>query len=66
MDAIVLIERFLRNLRDRREQLENTLIAGGIKNMEDYKKIVGEISGLNFAESLIIDLQGGEEQKDGS
>tara|TARA_R100001460_G_scaffold4168_1_gene12043 strand:- start:2900 stop:3100 length:201 start_codon:yes stop_codon:yes gene_type:complete len=58
MDFIKYSEYLLRNLRGRQEDLKQTLAAGGAQDFVQYQRIVGEISGLNFAEQEITALHG--------
>jgi hypothetical protein len=52
----MLIDKLKKQIKERKEQLIQTLASGSIQNFEDYQKIVGEISGLSFTEFLISDL----------
>ena len=36
--------------------LQDALIEGTCKSLEEYKSLVGEIRGLSFAKQLLIDL----------
>jgi len=50
------MDKLLKLLEERQEQLKDSLAAGNIQNFESYQKVVGEISGLSFTEFLISDL----------
>ena len=50
MDFIKYSEFLLRKFRERQEDLMQSLAAGGAQDYVQYQRIVGEISGLNFAE----------------
>jgi len=52
----MLIDKLKKQIKERKEQLIQTLASGSIQNFEDYQKIVGEISGLSFMALLISDL----------
>ena len=56
MDYIVATEHLLRKYRERKEALTQTLAAGGVEDIQQYQRIVGEIAGLNFAEQEIQTL----------
>ena len=56
MDWLTATEFLLKQSRKRQEELKNTLSVGGVRNFEQYQRIVGEISGLNFIENEIIGL----------
>lgn len=58
MDFIKYSEFLLRKLRERQADLTQTLATGGAQDFVQYQRIVGEISGLNFAEHEITALHG--------
>jgi len=58
MDFIKYSEFLLRKFRERQDDLTQTLAAGGAQDFVQYQRIVGEISGLNFAEQEITALHG--------
>ena len=64
MDPLYIIDKALRELRQRQEDLTEVLVTGGVKDWEAYQKILGELSGLSSAERIIIDLQNIREQQD--
>jgi hypothetical protein len=66
MDPVYLVQKVLKELRQRQEDLTEILKTGGVKDWEGYQKILGELSGLSSAERIIIDLQNIKEQNDGS
>ena len=61
MDFIKYSEYLLRKLRERQDDLAQTLATGGAQDFVQYQRIVGEISGLNFAEQEITTLHGNME-----
>jgi len=52
----MLIDKLKKQIKERKEQLTQTLASGSVQNFEDYQKVVGEITGLSFTEFLISDL----------
>ena len=56
MDYIVATEHFMRKYRERKEALTQTLLLGGVEDIQQYQRIVGEIAGLNLAEQEISNL----------
>ena len=58
MDFIKYSEFLLRKFRERQNDLTQSLAAGGAQDYVQYQRIVGEISGLNFAEQEITTLHG--------
>ena len=65
MDGIYIVEKTLRELRQRQEELTEVLKTGDVQDWEGYQRILGELSGLSSAERTIIDLQNIKEQNDG-
>ena len=53
MDAITLAEYLLKNIRQRQEDLKESLADGAINSMEDYRNITGQIRGLVWVEEEI-------------
>tara|TARA_R110001583_G_scaffold4571_2_gene26217 strand:- start:198 stop:371 length:174 start_codon:yes stop_codon:yes gene_type:complete len=51
-----MFDKLRKQILERQEQLKETLAGGGIQNFESYHKIVGEITGLSLALSLLKDL----------
>jgi hypothetical protein len=49
-------ESLLKQCREKRESLTIALEGGSAKDYAEYRAICGEIRGLSFAESIIIDL----------
>ena len=64
MDPLYIVDKVLRELRKRQEDLTEILVTGGVKDWEAYQKILGELSGLSSAERIIVDLQNIKEQED--
>tara|TARA_R100000365_G_C2723008_1_gene54999 strand:- start:55 stop:255 length:201 start_codon:yes stop_codon:yes gene_type:complete len=50
MDLISLSQFILKTIRDRRDQIGELLTSGNVKNMEEYRSLVGEIMGMSFVE----------------
>ncbi len=42
MDELVLINKIQRNLRELYQQIGDSMIAGGVDNMEKYKYMMGQ------------------------
>ena len=66
MDPIYLVQKVLKEIRQRQDDLTGILKTGGVQNWEGYQRILGELSGLSSAERIIIDLQNIKEQNDGN
>jgi hypothetical protein len=46
---------FVHELNKRVEVIVEHMMNGGIKSFEDYRSLIGEIKGLNYAKQLVID-----------
>jgi hypothetical protein len=64
MDFLKYSEYLLRRIRERQETLSRTLSTGSAQDYAQYQRLVGEISGLNFAEQEIVTLHGNLEEND--
>jgi hypothetical protein len=49
-------EKVLYAIRTLRKQSEEMVIAGGVKDMEHYKFLMGRIEGYKFVENEVLDL----------
>lgn len=58
-----MFDKLKKLIAERKEQLTETLANGGVQDFESYQKIVGEISGLSFTETLISDLLKGKDEE---
>ena len=50
MDGIKLAEYLYKNIRQRKEELAQSLADGAIGSMEDYRFITGQIRGMTWVE----------------
>ena len=53
MDDLDLHDKLRRLIRDRREQISETLMSGALESIEHYKFVQGELSALSYVESEI-------------
>ena len=53
MDGVKVAEHLLKNIRQRRDELSQSLADGSIASMEDYRVAVGQIRGLTWCEEEI-------------
>jgi hypothetical protein len=53
MDGVKLAEHLYKNIRQKKEQLAQSLTDGAINSMEDYREITGQIRGLTWIEEEI-------------
>jgi|TARA_Y100001951_G_C11250365_1_gene245992 hypothetical protein len=56
LDWLETTEFLLKQYRKRKQELSDMLASGGAKDYPQYQRIVGEITGLEFAEQEILDL----------
>lgn len=49
MDVVVFAKGMYKELRERRQDLSEMLVSGSAQNWEQYRQVVGEIRGLEFA-----------------
>jgi len=56
LDWLETTEFLLKQYRKRKQELSDMLTSGGAKDYPQYQRIVGEITGLEFAEQEILDL----------
>ena len=64
MDFIRFSEHLLKRIRERQEVLKTTLASGNAQDFDQYRFIVGQISGLSFAEREIVSLNAETEEDD--
>ena len=48
MDYIVLVQHIQKTIRNRKAVVLEVLENNGIKNMEQYRELMGELNGLNY------------------
>ena len=53
MDGVRVAQTLLKNIRQRRDELSQSLADGSITSMEDYRFITGQIRGLTWCEEEI-------------
>ena len=53
MDGVRVAQTLLKNIRQRRDELTQSLADGSITSMEDYRFITGQIRGLTWCEEEI-------------
>jgi len=64
MDFIRFSEHLLKQIRERQEVLKTTLASGNAQDFDQYRFMVGQISGLSFAEREIVSLNAETEEND--
>ncbi len=48
MDGILLAEHLLKQIRERRDRISEMMVSGNIKNLEEYKQLVGNVESLDY------------------
>ena len=66
MQLETVINKTLRFLDSRIEQLSISVTSGGIDNMENYKYIIGQINALESVRQEISNLLNDKEQNEGT
>jgi|TARA_R110001583_G_scaffold39600_5_gene126602 hypothetical protein len=56
MDELAVLDFVKKRLSDRKNQIEETLMSGSLKDMEHYKYLQGELSVIYYLEDEISDL----------
>lgn len=56
MDPIALTDYIRKKIRQKMEDIQNLLMSGAVKDMEQYRLLMGEIQGLSFIENEIMAL----------
>tara|TARA_R110000764_G_scaffold134875_1_gene222990 strand:- start:1109 stop:1303 length:195 start_codon:yes stop_codon:yes gene_type:complete len=54
MDAIVLAEHLLKDIRQRKKDFAEALASGSCDTIETYRFTVGQIRGMTYVEDLIV------------
>jgi hypothetical protein len=56
MDDIQVIDKIKRTISAREEQIQETMMSGGLKDIEHYKYLQGELSALYYIANAISDI----------
>jgi hypothetical protein len=51
MDEIQLLDKIKKIIADRESQVQETLMSGGLKDMEHYRYLQGELSALYYIQT---------------
>lgn len=62
MDQIYFAEAVFRIVRDRRQGVQDLLIYDNVKNMEQYRELMGNLAALNHVEQELKGLLEKQEQ----
>ena len=64
MDELNLISKIQKSLKERLQHIGDTILAGGVDNMEKYKYLVGQAHAIQLTLQDISNLLKPKEQKD--
>ena len=64
MDGIDIVQYVRKTLLDRKAQITELMSEGGIKDMEHYKGLMGELKSLDYLEGEIKNLLDKQEQEE--
>ena len=56
MDELTVLDFIKKRLSDRKNQIEETLMSGSLKDMEHYKYLQGELNALYYIANELSDL----------
>ena len=56
MDGILLAEHLLKSIEERRQRITGMVLGGNLKNMEEYKQLVGAIESLDYIGQELRDI----------
>ena len=48
MDGILLAEKLLKVIKERRDRVSEIMVSGGVQNHEEYKQLVGNVESLDY------------------
>ena len=65
MDEVFFADAVLRIVRDRRLAVQDLLIYDNVKNMEQYRELMGNLKALNHVEQELKSLLDKQERNDG-
>ena len=64
MDPLVIVAKLQKILRDNLQRIGDTMISGGVDNMEKYNYMLGQARAYQYALQEISNLLKAKEQKD--
>ena len=65
MDEVFFADAVLRIVRDRRLTVQDSLIYDNVKNMEQYRELMGNLKALDHVEQELKSLLDKQERNDG-
>ena len=56
MDEIAVLDKIKKAISNREQQIQETLMSGGLKDIEHYKYLQGELSALYYIANELSDI----------
>jgi len=56
MDGILLAEKLLQVITERRGRVSDIMVSGGVQNHEEYKQLVGNVESLDYIGQELRDI----------
>ena len=56
MDEIAVLDKINKAISNREQQIQETLMSGGLKDIEHYKYLQGELSALYYIANELSDM----------
>ena len=56
MDGIFLAEHLLKSIKERRDRIAEMMLGGTVKDIEEYKQLVGNIESLDYIGQELRDI----------
>jgi hypothetical protein len=56
MDGIFLAEHLLKSIQERSQRITGMVLGGNLKNMEEYKQLVGALESLEYIGQELRDI----------
>jgi hypothetical protein len=58
------MEKLLRYIKSRKQEISEAMLYGNVKNMEHYRQLVGNVEALQAVEDMLLEIRKKEETDD--
>ena len=58
------MEKLLRYIKSRKQEISEAMLYGNVKNMEHYRQLVGNVEALQTIEDMLLEIRKKEETDD--
>lgn len=58
------MEKLLRYIKSRKQEISEAMLYGNVKNMEHYRQLVGNVEALQAIEDMLLEIRKKEETDD--